>query len=293
MLKEKATLYILELSSFQLETTFNLKSKIAVVLNITEDHLDRYPEGFQQYKKIKLSIYNQAEICLMQLNKDKKKPFYTSFKKIITFGKSKNADYQIHYKQKKAFLCYKNKKVIDTNEMLLHGHHNYENALVSLAISDEMKFNQEKTINVIKKFSNLPHRFKTIHINNNVSWINDSKSTNVDSTKVALENLNIKGTIWLLLGGDSKSANFNVLKKYFEKTKIKICCFGKDAVILSKICEKKSICVETLKQGVSIISKQVRPGDIVLLSPGCSSKDQFSNFEERGNLFIKLSKEIN
>jgi UDP-N-acetylmuramoylalanine--D-glutamate ligase len=177
--------------------------------------------------------------------------------------------------------------------MFLNGFHNYENALVSLAISDAMKFDREIAINTLKKFSGLPHRFQKVHVNNNVSWINDSKSTNVDSTKVALQNLNIEGTIWLLLGGDSKSSNFSILKEYFEKLKIKIYCFGKDGLILSKLCEKKSVYIKTLNQAIVLISKKVQPGDVVLLSPGCSSKDQFSNFEERGNLFIALSKEMN
>ncbi|AAM67775.1 UDP-N-acetylmuramoyl-L-alanine--D-glutamate ligase [Buchnera aphidicola] len=293
MLNKKASLYVLELSSFQLETTFNLKSKIAVVLNITEDHLDRYPEGFEQYKKTKLSIYNKAKICLIKLKKGEKKPFNTKSKKYISFGTCNNNDYYINYEKEKAILFHKNKKIVDTSNILLNGHHNYENILTSLAISDQMKFDQKVSINVLKKFLGLPHRFQTVHINNNISWINDSKSTNVDSTKAALKNLKIKGTIWLLLGGDGKSSNFNILKKYFEKIKIKIYCFGKDGLNLSKLCKKKSIYTKTLKQAIILISKKIQPGDVVLLSPGCSSKDQFSNFEERGNLFIKLSKEIN
>ncbi|CAL4321418.1 UDP-N-acetylmuramoyl-L-alanine--D-glutamate ligase [Buchnera aphidicola] len=292
MLKKKATLYILELSSFQLENTFSLKSKIAVVLNITEDHIDRYPMGFEQYKKTKLSIYNYADICLIKKNNTKKNIWNNNHQKYIFFG-TKDSDYNISYQKEKYFLCYKKKNILDTSEMLLNGYHNYENALVSLAISDAMKFNQKKTIEIIRKFSGLPHRFQTIHVKNNVSWINDSKSTNVNSTKTALENLNTKGRIWLLLGGDSKSANFESLKNCFEKLNIKIYCFGKDGFNLSKICQKKSIYVENLKKAMILISKQVQPGDIVLLSPACSSKDQFSNFEERGKLFIKLSKEIN
>lgn len=292
MLKKKATLYILELSSFQLENVFSLKSKIAVVLNITEDHLDRYPMGFTQYKKTKLSIYNNAEICLMRSNNTKKNKLNKNSQKYISFG-NHQSDYHICYKKEKYFLYYKKKNILDTSEMLLNGYHNYENALVSIAISDAMKFNQKKTIETLRKFSGLPHRFQTVHVRNNVSWINDSKSTNVNSTKIALKNLNNKGKIWLLLGGDSKSSNFKSLKNYFEKLNIKIYCFGKDGCNLSKICRKKSVYVKNLKQAMILINKQVQPGDVVLLSPGCSSKDQFSSFEERGKLFIKLSKEIN
>lgn len=290
MLEKKTDLYILELSSFQLENIFSLKSKIAVVLNINEDHLDRYPKGFQQYKKIKLSIYKNSEICLVNL---KEKIFHlkNQHKKYITFG-TKDSDYYIDNIEGNVFLCCKKEKILDISKTSLYGYQSYENALVSLAISDAMNFPREKTKIVLSSFLNLPHRFQIIHKRNNISWINDSKSTNVNSTKAALENINIQGTIRLLLGGDKKSADFNVLKNYLEKLKIKVYCFGKDGANIAKICQKKSIYVEDLKQAITLISKEAISGDVVLLSPGCSSKDQFKNFEERGDLFITLSKEI-
>ncbi|QCI18769.1 UDP-N-acetylmuramoyl-L-alanine--D-glutamate ligase [Buchnera aphidicola] len=290
MLDKKADLYILELSSFQLENIFTLKSKIAVVLNITEDHLDRYPMGFKQYKKIKLSIYKNSEICLIN-ETEKKYYFKNKNKKYITFG-TKKSDYYIDYIKENAFLCYKKEKIIDTSKTTLYGYQNYENALISLAISDAMNFPRNKTKDVFSKFSNLPHRFQIVHKKNNIFWINDSKSTNVNSTKIALKNINVQGTIWLLLGGDKKSANFNLLKNDFKKLKIKIYCFGKDGMNIAKIYKNNSIYVESLKEAMILIAQKVVPGDIVLLSPGCSSKDQFKNFEERGNLFITLSKEI-
>ncbi|AHG60156.1 Murd [Buchnera aphidicola str. G002 (Myzus persicae)] len=291
MLNKKANLYIIELSSFQLENTFTLKSKIAVVLNISEDHINRYPNGFAQYKKIKFSIYNGAEFCIINRYVQKKDLIKNTFKKYISIG-TKKSHYQIYCDQKNAILCYKNNHVLNMRHTFLHGHHNYDNALVSLAISDIMKFPRNKTIDILKNFSTLPHRLQTIHYSRGISWINDSKSTNVNSTKVALDSLNSKGTIRLLLGGDRKFANFNVLKNYFKKLKIKIYCFGKDRIYLSNICKKKSILVNTLKEAIILISKEAVSGDTVLLSPGCSSLDQFSNFEERGNFFIKLIKEV-
>lgn len=290
MLYKKFNLYIIELSSFQLENIFTLKPKIAVILNISDDHINRYPKGFKQYKNIKLSIYNKSDICITNTN-DQLSTLINKSKKWISFG-SKKSDYHISYCKKNTFLCYKKEKILNTNKILLHGDHNYNNILVSLAISDAMNFPRKCAINVICKFSGLPHRFQTISYNKGVHWINDSKSTNINSTKAALESVNTKGTIWLLLGGDKKNANFNVLKNYLNKLKIKIYCFGKDGIYLSKICEKKSIYIKTLEQAIMLIAKKVIPGDIVLLSPGCSSLDQFSNFEERGNMFIKLIKEI-
>ncbi|AEO08576.1 UDP-N-acetylmuramoylalanine-D-glutamate ligase [Buchnera aphidicola str. Ak (Acyrthosiphon kondoi)] len=291
MLDKKANLYIIELSSFQLENTFSLKSKIAVILNISEDHINRYPKGFQQYKKTKISIYNKAEICITNSNDKLNDLLYIKNKNWISFG-TRKSDYYICYENKDTFLFYKNKKILNTNEILLYGHHNYNNVLVSIAISDAMRFPRNYTINTLKSFSGLPHRLQIIKNKKGINWINDSKSTNVNSTEVALKSIKTKGTIRLLLGGDSKSGNFNILKNDFEKLKIKIYCFGKDGIKLSKICKKKSIYVQNLKNAMILILKQVKSGDTVLLSPGCSSLDQFSNFEERGNLFIKLIKEM-
>nr|ABZ89707.1 UDP-N-acetylmuramoylalanine--D-glutamate ligase [Buchnera aphidicola] len=291
LLHQKRDLYIIELSSFQLENTFNLKSKISVILNIHEDHINRYPQGFEQYKKTKLSIYHGAEICIMNSHDQLNDIFDDKNKHYISFGK-KNSDYYIYKNDTSFILCCKNEKILNSSELLLSGYHNYNNVLVSIAIADAMKFSRQYTIYTLKNFSSLPHRFQTIQNKNNIDWINDSKSTNVNSTQVALNSLTKKGTIHLLLGGDSKSGNFNILKKYFNKKNIKIYCFGKDGVKIFKICKKKSIYVENLKQAMLLISKTVKSGDTVLLSPGCSSLDQFSNFEERGNLFIKLTKEM-
>ncbi|WP_284443370.1 UDP-N-acetylmuramoyl-L-alanine--D-glutamate ligase [Buchnera aphidicola] len=291
MLDKKVDLYIIELSSFQLENTFTLKSKIAVILNITEDHINRYPQGFQQYKNTKISIYKQAEICIINSNDKLKNLVHNKKKTWISFGTSQS-DYYVSYQNNDAILFYKHKKILNANEILLSGDHNYNNVLVSIAISDAMKFPRNHVINTLKNFSNLPHRCQIIKHEKGISWINDSKSTNVNSTTVALQSIKTSGIIRLLLGGDSKFANFNTLKIYFKNLKIKIYCFGKDGIKLSKICKKKSIYVETLEQAIILVSKQVKSGDTVLLSPGCSSLDQFSNFEERGNFFIKLIKEI-
>ncbi|QCI23767.1 UDP-N-acetylmuramoyl-L-alanine--D-glutamate ligase [Buchnera aphidicola (Macrosiphoniella sanborni)] len=292
LLDKNTDLYIIELSSFQLENTFNLKAKIAVILNIHKDHINRYPKGFEQYKKTKLSIYHKADICIMNAYDKLNDIFYKNNQHYISFGK-KDSDYYIK-KNNASFLFYhKNKKILNSSELLLSGYHNYHNVLVSIAIADAMKFSRKYTIHTLKNFSNLPHRFQTIQSKNGIDWINDSKSTNVNSTQVALDSVTKKkGTIHLLLGGDSKSGDFNALKIYFNKKKIKIYCFGKDGIKISRICKKKSIYVEDLKKAMTLISTRVKSGDTVLLSPGCSSLDQFTNFEERGNLFVKLTKEI-
>lgn len=289
-LEKKFNLHVIEISSFQLEHTFCLKPKIAVILNITHDHINRYPNGFKEYKKIKLSIYKQAEICINNNFNILDIPIKTS-KQWISFGSIKSDYYILHHKNN-TFLCNKGKKIINTNQMLLYGQHNYQNILAVLAIADSMTFPRSHTMDIIRTFSGLPHRLQIINTHKGICCINDSKSTNVSSVKAALTCLRSKGTIWLLLGGDKKNANFHVLKKYLKNMKVRIYCFGKDGVYLSKIYSKKSIYTPTLKQAVSLISKKVVSGDTVLLSPGCSSLDQFPNFEERGNQFIQFVRDL-
>ncbi|QCI21528.1 UDP-N-acetylmuramoyl-L-alanine--D-glutamate ligase [Buchnera aphidicola (Hyadaphis tataricae)] len=291
-LNQITNLYILEISSFQLENTFSLKSKVSVILNISEDHTNRYPQGFEQYKKTKLSIYNNSEICIVNLQEQSKEIIKTNkSKKWITFG-TKKSDYQVCYAKKKIFLCHLNKIICNVSKTLLTGDHNYNNALVALSIADVMKLPRKKTIQTLTTFSNLPHRFQIIHTQNGIDWINDSKSTNVNSTQAALHSVKNTGTIRLLLGGDSKSANFKKLNKYLQKLKIKIYCFGKDGKHIAETLQTESVHVNTLQQAMMLIQKQVVSGDTVLLSPACSSLDQFSNFKERGEMFIKITKEI-
>ncbi|WP_425619776.1 UDP-N-acetylmuramoyl-L-alanine--D-glutamate ligase [Buchnera aphidicola] len=290
IIDKETDLYIIELSSFQLENTFNLKSKISVILNISKDHINRYPQGFEQYKQTKLSIFHQADICIMNSYDQLKNILYKKNKTFITFG-NKNSDYYIDQKSDSYILFHKNQKILNSSELLLSGYHNYNNVLVAIAISDAMQFSRKHTIYILKNFISLPHRFQTIKNENNIHWINDSKSTNVNSTEAALKSVHTTGMIHLLLGGDSKSNTFDILKKYFKKTKIKIYCFGKDGLKISQICKKKSIYVNKLEEAMMLILKNIQSGDTVLLSPGCSSLDQFSNFEERGNLFIKIIQE--
>ncbi|XBC38371.1 MAG: UDP-N-acetylmuramoyl-L-alanine--D-glutamate ligase [Buchnera aphidicola (Floraphis choui)] len=285
--------YILELSSFQLETTFSLKAKIAIILNISSDHMDRYPLGINDYIQKKLKIYNNAKFTIINLEDNLLSNVKYKQKHYITFGINKGK-YNLKKIHDNIWLCYNSKKLLNSNKLLISGQHNYVNALSALAIVHNLKINIKISLKALKTFLGLPHRFQLIHKKDNIKWINDSKSTNIGSTKAAINNIlpNVKGKIRLILGGDGKSENFSSLIPYLKNKKIIIYCYGKSKNILFKLCPKKSVRLNTLNNVMYCITKVVQPGDIVLLSPGCSSLDQFSNFQERGNLFIKLIHEL-
>ncbi len=293
LLNNKSDLYILELSSFQLEFVFSLKTLCSCLLNITCDHLDRYPNGIKDYIFTKFKIFNNSNYCLINIL-DKNIISYNFLNKnLITFGISK-ANYYLDFYKNKIFLSKKKCRLIDTNNIYLKGINNYLNFLAIIAISEILNIPKSIYLNRILTFRGLKHRFSIVHNNNGVLWINDSKSTNIGSTISALKLLcNVKGLIWLLLGGDGKMVDFNYyLKPYLLifKDKLRICCFGKSRNILFNLIPNISMKFFTLKEVVIYISNLIKNGDVVLLSPGCSSLDQFNSYKDRGNKFIFLSK---
>lgn len=289
-LSDYAQLYILELSSFQLETIFSLSSNVSTVLNISEDHLDRYPNGIMEYRSFKLKIYNNAKICVINADDIFTFPFNKLTRKCISFGLYIGDYCMLKYRNSLWFSAY-GKCLLDVAKIKLFGLHNYINLLVVLAISDIMNFPREIILKEFCFFEGLKHRFQLVHQNNNIKWINDSKSTNLASTIAALNNFrNYFGVIWLFLGGILKNTNLSLLDKYIYNTKIRLCCFGQDGILISSLYSNISIYRNTIKDLLVYITPLIRPGDVILLSPACSSFDQFKNFEQRGDYFSYLSK---
>ena len=241
LLDDECELYVLELSSFQLETTSSLQAVAATILNVTEDHMDRYPFGLQQYRAAKLRIYE---------------------------------------------------KVLNVKEMKLSGQHNYTNALAALALADAAGLPRASSLKALTTFTGLPHRFEVVLEHNGVRWINDSKATNVGSTEAALNGLHVDGTLHLLLGGDGKSADFSPLARYLNGDNVRLYCFGRDGAQLAALRPEVAEQTETMEQAMRLLAPSVQPGDMVLLSPACASLDQFKNFEQRGNEFARLAKEL-
>jgi len=291
LLKSPAQLYVLELSSFQLETTHSLKAAAATILNLTEDHMDRYPLGMQQYRAAKLRIYENASICVVNADDGMTMPVRGVDQRCVSFGINLG-DYHLNQQQGSTWLRAKGEKVLNTDEMTLVGQHNYTNALAALALADAVKIPRASSLKALTTFTGLAHRFQLVHEANGVRWINDSKATNVGSTEAALNGLKVKGTLWLLLGGDGKSADFSPLARYLQGDNVKLFCFGRDGDALAALRPEIATRTDTMQQAMTQIAAQVKAGDMVLLSPACASLDQFRNFEQRGDQFAQLAKEL-
>ncbi|HBT11615.1 UDP-N-acetylmuramoyl-L-alanine--D-glutamate ligase [Erwinia persicina] len=290
LLDNPAQLYVLELSSFQLETTHSLQAAAATILNVTEDHMDRYPLGMQQYRAAKLRVYENAAVCVVNADDAMTMPVRGADKRCVSFG-ADVGDYHLNHQQGSTWLRVKGEKVLNTAEMNLVGQHNYTNALAALALADAVGLPRASSLKALTTFGGLPHRFQLVHEHNGVRWINDSKATNVGSTEAALNGLQVKGTLWLLLGGDGKSADFSSLARYLQGERIRTYCFGRDREALAALRPEIAVQTETMAEAVQQIAAQVQPGDLVLLSPACASLDQFKNFEQRGDLFAQLARE--
>ncbi|MGK2889775.1 MAG: UDP-N-acetylmuramoyl-L-alanine--D-glutamate ligase [Candidatus Malihini olakiniferum] len=291
LLKQPYQIYVLELSSFQLETTSSLRAAAATILNVTEDHTNRYPFGIQQYRAAKLRIYDNAHVCVVNTDDALTIPIKGADARCISFGVDVG-DYHLNTQQGETWLRVKGERVLNTKEIYVVGQHNHTNALVALALANAVGIPHAPALTALTTFTGLPHRFQCVWQRNGVRWINDSKATNVGSTKAALNGLQVKSTLHLLLGGDGKSADFSPLLRYFQGNNIRLYCFGRDGAQLAALRPEIAEQTETIEQTMRLIAARVVPGDLVLLSPVCASLDQFKSFEHRGDEFARLAEEL-
>ncbi|MBD8144957.1 UDP-N-acetylmuramoyl-L-alanine--D-glutamate ligase [Pantoea agglomerans] len=291
LLQSPAQLYVLELSSFQLETTHSLKAAAATILNVSEDHMDRYPLGMQQYRAAKLRVYENAQVCIVNADDALTMPVRGADTRCVSFGVD-FGDYHLNKQQGSIWLRVKGEKVLNTAEMKMVGQHNYTNALAALALADAVGLPRASSLAALTHFNGLAHRFQLVHEHQGVRWINDSKATNVGSTEAALNGLQVKGMLWLLMGGDGKSADFMPLIPWLQGDNVRLYCFGRDGDALAALRPEIAVRTETMRQAMEQIAPQVKAGDMVLLSPACASLDQFRNFEQRGEQFAQLAKEL-
>ena len=282
---------VVELSSFQLETTSSLRAAAATILNVTEDHMDRYPLGLQQYRAAKLRVYENARACIANADDALTMPVRGADDRCISFGVDVG-DYHLNRQQGETWLRVKGEKVLNVKEMKISGQHNYSNALAALALADAAGLPRASSLKALTTFTGLAHRFQLVLEHNGVRWINDSKATNVGSTEAALNGLHLDGTLYLLLGGDGKSADFTPLSRYLTGDNVRLYCFGRDGAQLAALRPDVAVQTETMEQAMRQIAPKVVAGDMVLLSPACASLDQFKNFEQRGDIFARLAKEL-
>ena len=287
LLEQDADLYVLELSSFQLETTSSLKLKAAAFLNLSEDHMDRY-QGMEDYRQAKLRVFDHADVCIV--NRDDKETYPdTADKTLISFGFDTSDEYGCIEENGRLFLAKNNTPIIAANELGLVGKHNIANSLVALALLDAAGVNTNKTLDTLKRYNGLTHRCQVVAEMNGVRWVNDSKATNVASTLAALSGLSIEGKLHLLVGGVGKGADFSELSPALNKLDLMMYCFGEDGVQFMPLDPRSRLC-QTMDEAIELLSPELTFGDMVMLSPACASFDQYTNFMARGDAFTALAK---
>ncbi|CCN47186.1 UDP-N-acetylmuramoylalanine--D-glutamate ligase [Vibrio nigripulchritudo MADA3029] len=286
LLLEDADLYVLELSSFQLETTSNLSLKAAAYLNLTEDHMDRY-DDLAAYGNAKQRIFLNVEKAIVNQQDSSTHPFSGFEGQVVTFAPSQ-ADYQLKNVEGTTYLSKGEDAFISTSSLSIVGQHNSMNALVAMALLDAVGIDFKKAENALKSYTGLTHRCQVVAKSHGVTWVNDSKATNLASTLAALSGLQCDGTLHLLVGGDGKGADFSELEPMLAELPVQLHCYGRDGSDFMNL-HSSAKRWESIDDVLENIAADLDKGDIVMLSPACASFDQYPNFMTRGDAFTKLA----
>lgn len=273
-------LYILELSSFQLETTYSLPLKVATILNLSPDHLDRYA-NMDDYATAKQRIYKHAQYAVTNVDDTAT----SSDRPGLSFG-LQTGDYHLHDN----FLTKHGQHLLSIKELGLLGQHNILNALAALAIGELAGFSLPSMLQVLRTFTGLEHRCeKIMQDSRQVLWVNDSKGTNPGATLAALYGLidDISGKWVIVLGGEGKQADFSELCDSVAKHCKAVILIGAEQKNLAELLYNKvpTYKATDLASVVDIGRKITESGDGVLFSPACASFDMFDNYQQRGEIF--------
>jgi len=282
--------YVLEISSFQLETTKHLPLIAASILNISPDHLDRH-QTMEKYIAAKQGIYQQTKTVIFNRQDTATFP-PSSHPQQISFGLDIPSSQNFGVID--AYLTEGNKKLLPASALKIQGTHNWCNALAALALGKAIGLPTEKMLDALKCFPGLPHRCEWVTSHDHVHWYNDSKGTNIGATVAALEGFgkSSPGKIILLAGGLGKNQDFKLLNKSVDNYAKKVILFGQDAEKIRQALSCECILVSSLKEAVQKAKSIAKPEDIILLSPACASMDQFKDFEDRGNQFKMFVKDL-
>ena len=288
LLADEPELYVLELSSFQLERSEALGLDLATVLNISADHLDRYA-SLMDYHRAKHAIHKQVRHVVANRDDPLTIPLVPE-ETPVTWWRSREPDlneFGLRESDSGTWLCRGVEKLVCTDELQLAGRHNHLNVLAALALGSALKMPIEGLIEGAKQYGGLPHRCQLISQINGVRFIDDSKSTNIGATVAALEGLNCAGQIWLIIGGQGKGQDFSLLKPVLAQINVRLLVIGEATEdIRAHLGRDTPIDVmSSLEDAVNLSAASAQPGDIVLLSPACASFDMFTSYMERGERF--------
>jgi UDP-N-acetylmuramoylalanine--D-glutamate ligase len=281
-----AKLYVLELSSYQLETTASLELVAATVLNVTPDHLDRYPD-LESYAAAKARIFEHCAAAIINLDDPLVAAMAADKKRRLTFSVQPGltADYHLSAQQGVEWLCFRGERLIAMDETHLVGRHNAANALAALAMGDALGLDRFAMLSALAEFPGLPHRAAFVREVAGVRYFNDSKGTNVGATLAAVAGFD--GPLLLIAGGEGKGQEFAPLATALAgKTRV-VLLIGRDAALIEAALagQVPTERCATLQDAVVAAARIAQPGDSVLLSPACASQDMFRDYADRGEVF--------
>jgi len=294
LLDPAVALYVLELSSFQLETTATLKPKAATVLNLSPDHMDRYP-SYAAYVAAKARVYQGAEVAVV--NRDDAAAAAIPHGAASELGFTLNAprgpdDFGLLERADGIWLAHGDRPLMPATDLGIAGRHNLANALAALALGTACGLPAEAMLQALRSFRGLPHRSVLVGSRDGVRWYDDSKGTNPGATVAALEGLVEPGSparVVLIAGGDGKGADFRPLGPAVERAARAVVLFGRDAPLIEQALAGRVPILHAadMADAVRLAAAAAQPGDCVLLSPACASFDMFDNYEHRGRAFAQ------
>ncbi|MCG8612991.1 MAG: UDP-N-acetylmuramoyl-L-alanine--D-glutamate ligase [Pseudomonadales bacterium] len=294
LLDPSVELYILELSSFQLETTRRLGAFAATVLNVSPDHMDRY-DSLAHYHHAKHRIFRGCQHPVVNDDEPLSAPLMAQGMESVHFGLSNpglkkfSTIHELNGDQEVVWLSYGFDKLLNVDELKIKGRHNWSNALAALAIGHTAGLPLSVMVETLREFPGLPHRCEWVAEHNGVDFINDSKGTNVGATCTAIDSIGglTSGKLILIAGGVGKDADFALMEKLVAKYVKCLVLIGHDAEKIRSALSEVVPCIDAsdLPDAVTIAAQKATPGDTVLLSPACASFDMFDSYEHRGTVF--------
>lgn len=285
--------YVLELSSFQLETTNSLIADVATVLNVTEDHMDRYPD-LSTYVAAKAHIFYKAKHQVLNRDDAWSMVMERPPLALTTYGLDAVADgFGIEDKNNEIWLCDSGKQLINAADLHIRGAHNVSNALAALALCRTIGLEYAPLLSTLYNFKGLPHRVEWVAEIDKVDYFDDSKGTNVGATCAAISGLPQK--VVLIAGGDGKDQNFSPLVRPVKENARAVVLIGRDAYIIEKVLLETGLPIyhaQDMQEAVAIAKRVAQTGDAVLLSPACASLDMYENYIKRAEAFVTAVKRL-
>jgi UDP-N-acetylmuramoylalanine--D-glutamate ligase len=293
LLDAAAELYVLELSSFQLERANLLEPLASTVLNISPDHMDRYP-SVEAYAEAKRRIFKGQGTMVLNADDPVVAAMAEPGRRCVWFGLQEDAqlDYAPLTVDGEEWLMCRGEPLLRAGELRIKGRHNLANALAAVALADAAGIAHASMVRALREFAGLEHRMQWVAEIEGVSYVNDSKATNVGATLAALEGLD--GHAVLIAGGDGKGADFSVLRPVVANKVRTAVLMGRDAPLLDAALKDvvPTVRVTDMKQAVEAARRRARAGDTVLLAPACASLDQYRDYQERGRVFAEAVRSL-